>query len=258
MAQFAQIGSSVDLSLNFHDPGGDAEAWCSLIEQAVRGHGHAVGSIGVTNEANLSTIPFAPDGAYPHALEALVDGLLAAAQAKRDTGATAALGFTAAGDAEAHPGRDPFWGNVAQRGGAALRIRPGLRRADDVSGWVRSAAACDPELVERTSAMLTAYRAQLAEAGVPESVPIRVSECGWPTGPGRSEADQAEALSAIVDTVASVRGELNVTHWALFTLRDADSSSPDPFGHFGVLRDDYSPKAAYHALRALIVDQRSG
>ena len=59
-------------------------------------------------------------------------------------------------------------------------------------------------------------------------------------------------LSAIVNTIASLRGELGVTHWELFTLRDADSSSPDIFGHFGVLRDDYTPKPAYDALRTLI------
>jgi hypothetical protein len=98
VAQFAQIGSLVDLSLSFHDQGGDVERWCSFVDQVVRRHGSAVGSIGVTNEANLIGVPFAPDGAYPHALEALADGIQVAAQAKRAAMATAAVGFTAAGD----------------------------------------------------------------------------------------------------------------------------------------------------------------
>lgn len=34
----------------------------------------------------------------------------------------------------------------------------------------------------------------------------------WPTGPGRTEVDQSEALSAIVNTVANLRGKLSVTH----------------------------------------------
>jgi hypothetical protein len=49
-----------------------------------------------------------------------------------------------------------------------------------------------------------------------------------------------------------VAGELHVTHWELFTLRDTDSSGDDIFGHFGVLRDDYTPKAAYDVLRNVI------
>jgi hypothetical protein len=82
VAQFAQMGNLVDLSLNFHDRDGDVDQWCSFVEQVVRRHGAQVGSIGVTNEANLLDVPFAPDGAYPNALEALADGVAAAAEAK--------------------------------------------------------------------------------------------------------------------------------------------------------------------------------
>jgi hypothetical protein len=32
-----------------------------------------------------------------------------------------------------------------------------------------------------------------------------------------------------------------VTHWELFALRDADSTRADPFHQFGIVRDDYSP-----------------
>jgi hypothetical protein len=38
----------------------------------------------------------------------------------------------------------------------------------------------------------------------------------------------------------------------LFTLRDANSSGDDVFGHFGILRDDYTRKPAYDVLRDLI------
>lgn len=52
----------------------------------------------------------------------------------------------------------------------------------------------------------------------------------------------------------ALRAELNITHWELFTLRDADSSRNDLFHRFGVLRDDYSPKPAFHTLRRLIAE----
>jgi hypothetical protein len=109
-----------------------------------------------------------------------------------------------------------------------------------------------PPLAREAVAMLAAYRSQLEAAGIASAVPIRVCESGWPAGPGRDEDDQAAALAAILTAVDGVRAALNVTHWELFTLRDADSSRDDPFCRFGILRDDYSPKPAYAALRALI------
>jgi hypothetical protein len=111
---FAQIGSLVDLSLNFHDRDGDVERWSDFVDQVVRAHGCAVGSIGITNEANLLTVPFAPDGAYPQAREAMVDGVLVAAESKRTAGACAAIGFTVAGDALITTGTDSFWRAVAE------------------------------------------------------------------------------------------------------------------------------------------------
>ena len=85
-------------------------------------------------------------------------------------------------------------------------------------------------------------------------MPIRICENGWPTGPGRPEQTQADVLETILRTVHALRAELNVTHWELFTLRDADSSRDGLFYNFGVLRDDYSPKPAFARLRALIAE----
>ena len=57
-----------------------------------------------------------------------------------------------------------------------------------------------------------------------------------------------------IRTVHALRAELNITHWELFTLRDADSSKDDLFHRFGILRDDYSRKPAFHTLRRLIAE----
>src|SRR5699024_5255775 len=92
----------------------------------------------------------------------------------------------------------------------------------------------------------------LPMAGIGSQVPIRICESGWPTGQGRSEAVQADALEAIVRAVEARSDELNVTHWALFALRDADSSKPDPFHIFGVLHDDYAAKLAFFRIAELV------
>jgi hypothetical protein len=38
---------------------------------------------------------------------------------------------------------------------------------------------------------------------------------------------------------------LNVTQFELFSLRDADSSSPEPLGSLGLVTDTYRRKAAF-------------
>lgn len=248
--RIAGIGGVVDLSLNFHDRDGDVEGWCSFVDQVVRRHGSRLGSIGVTNEANLLDVPFAPDGAYPRAFEALVEGVRVAAAARAATGATAALGFTTASETDATA--DAFWQRLAEHGGAAVGTAVDFAGLTLYPGGFGGPALPAGELSRRTAEALAAFRGQLSTAGIPESVPIRVCECGWPTGPGRTEQQQAEALGTVVETVASLRESLGITHWELFTLRDAASDRDDPFCRFGVLRDDYTPKAAYHALREWI------
>jgi hypothetical protein len=249
VAQFAGIGAAVDLSLDFHDPGGDVAGWCRLVEQVVERHGRQVGSIGITNEANLVGVPFGPDGAYPHALEALVDGVLQAAASRNAGGATAAIGFAAAAG-----GSTAFWDRVRERGGPAFADAvdfAGLTMYPGVFGEPRVGLS---ELGAATAALLRGHRAALDAAGVPSRVPIRICESGWPTGSGHTEDEQARALETIVRTVADLAGEVGITHWELFTLRDADSSRDELFHRFGVLRDDYTPKPAFAVLRRLIAE----
>ena len=87
---------------------------------------------------------------------------------------------------------------------------------------------------------------------------IRVTENGWPTGTNpftgatRTDERQSEVIEAVVRTVHRLAGELNITHYTLFGLRDADSSKADLFHHFGVLRDDYTPKPAYATFKSLV------
>ena len=52
--------------------------------------------------------------------------------------------------------------------------------------------------------------------------------------------------------IHGLRLDLNISHYQLFGLRDADSSNEGLFHQFGILRDDYTPKPAYDTFRRLI------
>jgi hypothetical protein len=47
----------------------------------------------------------------------------------------------------------------------------------------------------------------------------------------------------------------NITGFQWFDLRDADSSSLSFESQYGLMRDDYSPKPAFGAYRALVASR---
>jgi hypothetical protein len=55
-----------------------------------------------------------------------------------------------------------------------------------------------------------------------------------------------------VGAVQDFRGTYNVTDYRWFDLRDHSSASTNFQHHYGLLRDDYSPKPAFEAYRALV------
>jgi hypothetical protein len=243
-----------DLVLCYRDPDGDVASWAGFAAEVVRGFGHQLAAVQVTGEADLTGIPDAADGAFPRADEALVRGVLAAAAAKRESGATAAVGFAVT--PQVNPAGSVFWPAVARLGGpefAAAVDYAGLDMYPDVFGPPLTLDQLDGAV----DWLLRSFREEaLPIAGIGPMTPIRICENGWPTGPGRSPEQQADVLETVVRAVHARREELNVTHWELFTLRDADSSNDGLFHQFGVLRDDYSPKPAFERLRGLFRELR--
>ena len=252
VARLAAVPLPWDLVLCYRDRTARLGAWEDFAARVVSAYGRQLAAVQVTGEANLTSVPMAADGAFPRAAEALVRGVQAAAAAKERTGATATIGFAVA--PEVNPAASPFWPVVAELGGprfaasvdyAGLDMYPdvfgprfGLDQLDSAVGW-----------------LLGSFREQaLPIAGIGPAVPIRICENGWPTGPGRSEAQQADVLETVLRAVHARRDGLNVTHWELFTLRDADSANSAMLHQFGVLHDDYSPKPAFGRLCELFAE----
>ena len=89
-------------------------------------------------------------------------------------------------------------------------------------------------------------------AGLPSTVPIHVSENGYPTGARRTEAMQVNVMKASIAVVNANRSRYHVTDYRWFDLRDADSSSSSFESQYGLLRDDYTPKAGFGVYRGLV------
>ena len=93
----------------------------------------------------------------------------------------------------------------------------------------------------------------LHEGGLSKSTPIHVEENGYPTGPGRSYADQETALRSMLGAANTYRANYNVSDYFWFDLRDADSSSPNFQQQYGLETSAYAPKPAFDAFRTLVV-----
>jgi hypothetical protein len=107
--------------------------------------------------------------------------------------------------------------------------------------------------------VLRAFRElDLPAAGIPASVPVHVTENGWPTGPDRPAERQAAVLETVVRTVHEHRERPHLTAYEWFALRDADTAQPDVHHQFGLLRDDYEPKPAFETYRRLVAELSSG
>jgi hypothetical protein len=243
----ARSGERWDFVLSFRLDGAELDGWLRTIGEIVERYGKVIDSLQITNEPNLMNVPHAGDGSWPNVRRALQDGVIAAKEAARACGASVSIGFNAVPTFES--GGD-FWAGVRGFGSQFAQSLDyvGIDFYPDVFGAPVSLEQL-PSAVEQ---ILREFRRDMAGAGLPESLPLRIAENGWATGPDRPYERQAQVLEANIRTVHRLCQELNITHYELFGLRDADSSNENSFFQFGILRDDYTPKPAFEVYRRLV------
>ncbi|KJK57519.1 hypothetical protein [Saccharothrix sp. ST-888] len=238
-------GRVLDLALTFREPDGQLDGWVDFVRHVVRTEGPHLAALQICEEPN-AYLPIL-DGSTPNVREAVVRGVIAAKEEALACGFDIAIGFNAV------PNFDPadtFWPEL----GALMDDR--FHRSLDYVGLDFFPDVFRPlppeQLAAAVAGVLSSFRDTLGQVGIGSSVPVRICENGWPTGPDRSEQRQAEVLEEVVRTLYGLREELNLTGYCYFDLRDADSSGTGLFDRFGLLRDDYTPKAAFDTYRRLI------
>jgi hypothetical protein len=241
-------GRRVDLVLQFREPTGRRDGWERYVRGQVRELGARLASVQICEEPNAD-LPVL-DGSIPGVREALVAGVVAAKEEVRALGLAAEVGFNAV---PSFGPAAPFWDALGELADARFLDAldyVGLDFFPDVFHPVPA-----ERLADAVAGVLHGFRTvDLPRAGIPGTVPIRICENGWPTGPGRGEPEQARVLEAVVRAVAGQAAALNIDGYTLFALRDADSRGGSLFHGFGLLRDDHTPKPAFDAYRRLIAE----
>ena len=213
-------------------------------------------SLQVTNEANVGGAPNASDGYYPGAEDAMIQGVIAAKDERSlDHFGQLKIGFNWAYAADSS--EKAFWSYLAGHGGKPFLGSLDWVGIDAYPGtWgppLPTGLALGDAVRHATVRELSALRqTYMRLAGIPVSVPIHISESGYPTGPGRSYGTQAGFLQAAVRAVVDSRATYNVSDYRWFDLRDADSSSTSFEDQYGLLTDSYAPKPAFAVYKRLV------
>jgi len=258
---YTKRGYRVELQLRYHptpEQEGHIHAWVRFVREVVRrfGSNPRVIALQVTNEVNFYPIaPDASDSAYKRARAALIHGVEAAHRMVRRRGYDQLhIGFNWAYRTD--PSREvDFWGYLQDHGGKRFARSVDWVGLDAYPGTVFPPAEPPTGSGYRNgmvNAMSVLRECFMPIARLGKGVPIHVEENGWPTGPGRSERQQVRSMEQMVGAVNDFRGTYNVTDYRWFDLRDHNSSGPNFQQHYGLLRDDYSPKPAFGVYRALV------
>lgn len=259
MDSYAAQGFRTESQVRYHPPegrAGDIPAWESYVRRVVRelGKRRSLVALSITNEANLPVSPNTSDGANEGVVDALVRGVVVAeAELARmgrgdvEVGFTLMWRWTPESDAQ-------FWDDIA------ARATPAFRRAVDYVGlqiypglvWPpspRPGVSAGAEVIEALTLLRRCY---MPRARLGDDVDLWVSENGYATNLGRTEPEQAASLDSTVRAVHAWSGELGISDYRWFNLRDNNSDGTDLFAAVGLLRDDYSPKPAFAGFRGLV------
>lgn len=254
--RYAKAGFDSELQVRYHPPEGqegNMAAWKRYVRSAARilGRRDSVVALSITNEANFPASPNTSDGSYEGVREAIVKGVLAAdRELRRKDRRDVELGFSFAWRWTPDSDRS-FWEEIGER------ATPRFRRALDYVGLQiypglvfpptpRPGVSAGDEVIEALTLLRRCY---MPKAALGRRVDLWVSENGYATNLGRSEASQRTALASSLEAVHRYSGTLGISDYRYFNLRDNNSGGRDFFDAVGVLRDDYAPKPAFATLR---------
>jgi hypothetical protein len=256
--RYARRGFAVEAQIRYHpssEQDGDLGAWQRFVRRATRSLAESGGlvALSITNEVNLPISANTSDGAFARANEAIVAGITQADRTLRRIGRRdVELGFTYA--YRWVPATDArFWTELGELS------TPRFRKALDYVGvqlypglfWPPTLAT--ETAGEATLEALTLVRSCfMPQAGLGAETEVWISEIGFATNLGHTEARQQAELADTADAVHGLSGTLGVTDFRYFNLRDNRPEGTDLFDDVGLLRADYSPKPAFGTYRGLI------
>lgn len=249
--QYLTKNRKLDLVLCYRSIEYDEKDWTTTIKKVIERYKEHLYSIQITEEPNLK-VAFAGDGSFANVEKALLAGVLTAKAKLKTLQLKVKVGFNAV---PSFNPADDFWNIIGSNEYEELRKAIDYVGLDFYPDVFRPVAAdgLPNDLKESTVNVLRYFRdVNLQTGNIPFSVPIHITENGWATGEDKTYERQAQVIEKVIRTIFEIKNEFNIQQYELFALRDADTSNPNMFYQFGLLKDDYSSKPSFDAYRKLI------
>jgi hypothetical protein len=256
-ARYAAPGiRPMELVLQYRSASGNVAGYLDFIRKRIGLYAGLLYAVQITEEANFTNGPPVIDGPYPSVCLALTEGVKAAKESLLACGRPEVkVGFNST--PTFGPSAD-FWKRIGGAGGrfvqavdyVGLDFFPGVFRPVSRDGQ-------PGDLTSSVVGVLETMRSVwLPSAGIPDGVPIHITEHGWPTSSGRGMDRQAEVVERVIRTVHANRERLNVERYSLFALRDVAlrnaSNEENLFCFFGIMKANYERKPAFETFRRLL------
>ena len=247
----------LELVLQFRSASGDVAGYLDFVRRRLKQHHQNLYAVQLTEEPNFKDGPNVIDGPYPDVRLALTEGVIAAKQLLRELGKPdVKVGFNATPTFGPSSG---FWADLkllAKNQFVESLDYVGLDFFPDVFRPVTSDGQ-PGDLTSSVVAVLETMRhVWLPLAGIPEHIPIHITEHGWPTGIARTMDRQAEVLEIVIRTIHDLSAKLNIERYTLFALRDVDhvnaGNVDNVFHFFGITTCEYARKPAFDRFRSLV------
>jgi hypothetical protein len=251
--QYLTENRKLDLVLCYRSNNFDEKDWTNTLKKVIERYQKNLYSLQITEEPNLK-VAFAGDGSFDHVEKALLSGVLTTRKEINRLNLDVKIGFNAV---PSFNPADNFWNMIGSSEFEEFRKNIDYVGLDFYPDVFRPVAADGQpnDLKQSIINVLRYFRnVNLQTGNIPSSIPIHITENGWPTPEGKTYEKQAEIIEKIIRTINEMKDEVNIHQYELFALRDADTCNQNMFYQFGLLKDDYNPKPAFVIFKNLIAE----
>lgn len=255
---FCKENIKLDLAICYRTNEHNMKDWRNFIKTTITEYKNVLAKIQITEEPNNPDTNSGGDGSSLYIKEAIIEGVLAAKETITELGLDIQNGFNAV--ISFNP-QDTFWRDFAKLNTVEFTQALDYIGLDFYPDVFRPLPP-NLTLKDAVIGVIQHYRNNnLPEGGIPNNLPLHITENGWPTNKERSEEKQAIVVQHLIETIFEIRKRNNITHYEFFNLRDIDSSGKlaqaqlESSGNnfqFGLMRDDYIPKPSYTIYKNLI------
>jgi hypothetical protein len=209
--------------------------------------GATLNAVEVTNEGNVPGSPQTSDGSNPLIIEDLVAGVETAKSYARAHDPSLAVGFNWVFDY--HLDLNDFWQQLKLLATPAFLSDVDFLGLHTYPNLGSAATPVDDSINSGEIDALQTARCEMAYLGLPSTVPIDITEVGYPVSSPADYATQADYWSRVLNTIYAYRANDGIRSVYIFRFPPTVSAAS---ADFGIVNPDGTARPSYDVIKASI------